>query len=294
MNTAPLGRHYEVNGRRLLLDRQGTGTPSVVFLPGAGLVGLDFWNLQQRVARRTTSVVYDRGGTGWSEAGEWPRTATAVADELAELLDVAAVPGPYVLVGHSLGGAYARRFAQRHGARVAGLVLVETLHEDWDDVMPEPLRLAGQPPAEESMPEFSAELVERFRGIFTASYADWPQRLRNILVERRLDPALLLRGLQENRTGASIVEELRTGGPVPDVPVVVLTALGTDPGQALFLSEEELAAMNEAKLKLYAGVAAAHGGEHRVLDTGGHSSVHTDRPDDVAGAIDAVLDQLQV
>lgn len=291
----PIGRHYRVDGRQLMLDREGDGTPSVVFLPGSGLTGLNFWNLHRRIARHATSVLYDRGGTGWSEAANWPRTATQVVDELAALLGTAEIPAPYVLVGHSLGGAYARRFAQRHPHLVAGLVLLEPLHEDWDRIMPEPLRLSAQPPASESMPEFTGELVEHFHGIFTQAYAEWPDELRELVITRHLDPELLLRGLEENRTGLAITEELRAGGPVPAVPLVVVTALGIDNGQALFLSDEELATMNESKLRLNGEIAASvPGGKHQVLDSGGHSSLHTDRPDDIMQAIHDVLSAVRV
>ena len=53
-----------------------------------------------------------------------PRSATEVADELRELLRVAGVPAPYLLVGHSLGGLYARRFTQRFPDEVAALLLL--------------------------------------------------------------------------------------------------------------------------------------------------------------------------
>jgi hypothetical protein len=42
--------------------------------------------IRDQVSQLTTSVLYDRGGTGWSDALELPRTATAVTDELRELL----------------------------------------------------------------------------------------------------------------------------------------------------------------------------------------------------------------
>nr|BFD80606.1 hypothetical protein StreXyl84_00070 [Streptomyces sp. Xyl84] len=109
----PLGHLYEVGGRRLMLHRTGTGGPAVVFLPGAGQVGLDYLNIHDRAAELTTSVIYDRAGTGWSQGAQLPRTAAEVTDELRDLLRAAGVPAPYLLVGHSLGGAYARHFAQR-------------------------------------------------------------------------------------------------------------------------------------------------------------------------------------
>ena len=67
-----------------------------------------------------------------------PRTAGRIADELHQLLEIAAVPGPYVLVGHSYGGLVMRVFAARHAAAVAGLVLIEpAIPEEWVTPSPE-------------------------------------------------------------------------------------------------------------------------------------------------------------
>jgi len=129
--TPPIGRLYDVNGRHLLLHRSGTGAPSAVFVPGAGLIGLDYLKIHDQVSQLTTSVLYDRGGTGWSDALELPRTASAVTDELRQLLRAAAVPTPYLLVGHSLGGIYVRRYAQRFPSEVAALLLLDPAHEDY-------------------------------------------------------------------------------------------------------------------------------------------------------------------
>src|SRR5580692_7240056 len=112
------GRRYKIAGRRLLLHRSGEGGPAVVFLPGAGLIGLDFMNIHHEVSRFTTSVIYDRAGTGGSEDIALPRKAADVAAELHDLLAAAGVAPPYVLVGHSLGGAYIRRYAQLYPGEV--------------------------------------------------------------------------------------------------------------------------------------------------------------------------------
>jgi pimeloyl-ACP methyl ester carboxylesterase len=102
----PLGRFYDVAGRRVLLHRSGSGAPTVVFLAGGGGVGLDYWNVQVKAAELTTSVVYDRTGTGWSDRVAVPLSSAEVTDELRELLRAAGTPAPYVLVGHSLGGLF--------------------------------------------------------------------------------------------------------------------------------------------------------------------------------------------
>lgn len=85
-NTPPLGKLYDVNGRSLMLHRSGDGDPAVVFLCGSGMVGLDYLNVHEEISRSTTSVIYDRGGTGLSDDVALPRSAVEVADELRNLL----------------------------------------------------------------------------------------------------------------------------------------------------------------------------------------------------------------
>lgn len=58
-----------------------------------------------------------------------PRTAQSVVSDLHTLLHVADVPGPYVLVGHSLGGLFVRLYASTYPDEVAGMVLVDALSE---------------------------------------------------------------------------------------------------------------------------------------------------------------------
>lgn len=70
---------------RLLLHRSGNGSPAVVFLPGGGAVGLDYLNVQERAAWLTTSVIYDRAGTRWSDRMELPRNSAELPDELIRL-----------------------------------------------------------------------------------------------------------------------------------------------------------------------------------------------------------------
>ena len=71
-----------------------------------------------------------------------PTTVGAGAADLEALLKAANVPGPYVIVGHSMGGAIARIFVANHGDQVAGLVLEDAFAGDLADGMTDGLRAA--------------------------------------------------------------------------------------------------------------------------------------------------------
>ena len=93
-------------------------------------VGYRWMPIQREVATFTRTCWYDRAGYGWSDPGPSPRTGGAVASDLHALLKAAAVPPPYVLVGASGAGFPVRVFAGSHLNDVAGVVLVDAVHED--------------------------------------------------------------------------------------------------------------------------------------------------------------------
>jgi pimeloyl-ACP methyl ester carboxylesterase len=128
----PPGRLVDVGGFRLHINCAGTGSPSVVLESGIGASSLSWGLVQPEVAKFTRVCSYDRAGLGWSDPAPPPRTCSRISDELDRLLLNAGIPGPYVLVGHSFGGYVVRHFATRYPDKVAGMVLVDTIHpSEW-------------------------------------------------------------------------------------------------------------------------------------------------------------------
>ena len=133
----PIGRMIDIGGYRLHMQVEGDGSPTVVLDSGAGGIGLGWELVRPAIARVTRVVAYDRAGLGWSEPGPQPRTASRMAEELHALLQNGNIPGPYILVGHSLGGSVDRQFAARYPTEVAGLVMVDSAHEQQMKHFPE-------------------------------------------------------------------------------------------------------------------------------------------------------------
>ena len=125
----PAGRLVDIGGYKLHLDCRGEGSPTVVMDAGLGGSSLDWALVQPELARATQVCTYDRAGMGWSDPGPQPRSPAHLAQELHALLQNGGVPGPYVLVGHSLAGKNIRMFAAAHPHDVAGMVLVDARSE---------------------------------------------------------------------------------------------------------------------------------------------------------------------
>jgi pimeloyl-ACP methyl ester carboxylesterase len=129
-----LGRGWliDIGGRHLYLACQGTGTPVVVFVAGLGDRGETAWQMASgELAWSTRACVYDRAGPGRSNPSPTPAGYQAAVDDLHQLLRRGHIPGPYLLVGHSLGGLLARLYAHQHPADVAAVVLVDATPVDW-------------------------------------------------------------------------------------------------------------------------------------------------------------------
>lgn len=121
----PPGRMVSIGSHRLHVLSAGTGVPTVVFEAALGASSISWALVQPEIAELTGTCAYDRAGMGFSELGPEPRTAQRIVDEMHALLEAAAVPKPYLLVGHSYGGMTCQLFAAQYPSEVAGLLLLD-------------------------------------------------------------------------------------------------------------------------------------------------------------------------
>jgi pimeloyl-ACP methyl ester carboxylesterase len=125
----PPGKLYDVGDYQLHLYCTGEGSPTVILEAGAGNPGFGWSVVQSEVEGFARVCSYDRPGFGWSDSPANPLTREQVVSLLHELLKVANVPGPYILVGHSAGGEYIRAYTRQYPSEVLGMVLVDSSHE---------------------------------------------------------------------------------------------------------------------------------------------------------------------
>lgn len=107
------------------IENQKEGQPVIVFESGHG-TAMGHWDrILDGVSAIAPLITYDRPGIGESEPDNEMPTIKNVSDKLIKILEYLEIKPPYVLVGHSLGGAYVRGFAVYYPELLAGLVIID-------------------------------------------------------------------------------------------------------------------------------------------------------------------------
>jgi pimeloyl-ACP methyl ester carboxylesterase len=219
----------EFPGVSLNLNCTGTGSPTVILDSGLGVPAAGWDLVQPEIAKFARVCSYDRAGYGWSTAGPMPRTTEEIVRELHALLSISGEKGPYVMVAHSFGGYNVRVYTKEYPAEVAGLVLVDTSHEDQENLMPPSMRKA--------MAEMTAQLEQQNKiasilitfGIARLTARDDPQsklskdfldKIKYLQLQRKFIDATTSEILSFSKSA----EEVRGAGNLGDRPLVVLTA----------------------------------------------------------------------
>lgn len=243
----------DVGGYRVFTSQAGSGELVVVFEAGLG-EDTSTWNkVLPKVAEFSHTLAYDRAGLGESDPSPNPKSVEQMVKEMHSVLNAAHVSPPYVLVGHSLGGAVVELFAHVYPGEVAGLVLVD----------PEDGRLLDRLKARLSKEEWEARekmLAQMMAGATPAQKAE---------VEG------------SKSSGRALAAAL----PISDVPVVLLTGTLKDPSFPGNPMEQDL------KLELQEEfLKAVKHGDHVLVPNSRHY-IQEDSPQLVIDAIQKVVNE---
>jgi len=131
--TPSLKGKVSVGDHQLYFRCSGAGSPTVVVEEGYAMAGASTraWDAVLAGVEPVTRIcLYDRAPLGLSKADIPVRTCDEVVEDLHKLLQNAHIGGPYVLVGHSLGGFYVRYYATKYADELVGTVLVDAKPPD--------------------------------------------------------------------------------------------------------------------------------------------------------------------
>ncbi len=220
----PPGTLVDVGGYALHLNASGAGGPTVVLESGMGHTSLAWCRVREEIAGFTRVCTYDRAGLGWSERGDQPRDSRHIAQELHTLLERAAIPGPYILVGHSSGGLHVRVFADRYPELVAGMVLVDPSHEEQNSRFP--AEYMAQMDRLRFMVNIQELLVRlgifRLAGLYKAE--NLPDEHRAVAIAHTNQLAQVKTAIAELDAFDLSIPQAAATGDLGDKPLVVLTA----------------------------------------------------------------------
>ena len=293
------GQLVDIGGRRINLHCTGAGSPTVILMAGSASWSPIWYKVQPVIAEKTRVCAFDRAGYGFSDPAPRFQILSDVVDDLHAALEAGAIPRPYVLVGHSLGGIEVRVYAQRWPNEVVGMVLDDTspageglIDEEqpgFDEVFGQEsyaadmlhcVFLAAKGPLDPSrpdncIPELPSDTPAAFRKIF-------PQFFTAYYLADRIS---LMSSVYTHRYDS--VDHRRLGA----MPLVVLSPETTwntsTPAEARVSQSYEKVwiAMHEALAHL------SSRGVHRIIKGSGHE-IQLDKPQAVIDAVDEVLRQL--
>jgi len=263
-NPNPLDEKVDIGGYALRILCTGQGTPTVIIEAGFGEPAVEketsSWTTVINGIEETTRIcVYDRAGLGSSDVAPGKnRTSKDIVRDLHTLLVNAHVPGPYILVGHSLGGYHILLFANKYPKDVVGMVLVDSSHPDqWSEVS------AVLPPESPNEPDSLKRL-------------------------RRIPPA----SLPEKLDIPASARQVRAVKSLGDLPLVVLTH---NPVGNVFpdLSQEVAEKIEQVWQKLQNELASLSSNSSHIISAKSGHYIQVDEPQLVIDAILKVIAEVK-
>jgi len=235
-----------VGGRKLHCFVYGSGSPAVILISAFETPQKNWNPVIPDLAAKATVLTYDRAGVGKSELGDLPAHGEQAARDLHALLEQLALPKPYILVGHSLGGFVARLFASMYPDEMGGLILEENQHED---------NLA------EMRKLLDGQDLETFDQVLLPGFAA-PEHPRTEGDYRQVTR-----------------EQVKKSKPLPRVPFVILTVRGRAAAMRGMFSDKAIEAMTKLDEDLMGRLSASVPGGRQVMIEGTGHYVHVDKPE---------------
>jgi pimeloyl-ACP methyl ester carboxylesterase len=238
------------------------GQPTVILEALSGGWWIHWGWVQAELAQNARVCSYDRAGFGWSDPPPHFETLAQNAAALRTLLERGGEQRPYVLVGHSKGGLFARQYAASYPDEVAGLVLLDSSHPEQFERHPA-MQAETDAFLRQSRPFPLLARLGLFRLAtalgFHFDFGGMPPRERAQMVAAFASPEYWATSRADMAASPALFGEAQALPPLGDLPLVVISA-GTGTADGWAALQEELATLSTA-------------GTHVTLDEATHVSL---------------------
>jgi len=290
----PPGQFYVVDGYKMHLYCQGSGSPAVVMEGGIGANWLTWQKVQPPLAKVTRVCSYDRAGLGWSDPRPDEHDAVATASHLHQLLQQAGINGPLVLMGQSAGGLYVREYAAKYPQSVAGLILVDaTPPESFERIPGTRTSAAERRKLERETFWQHLETVAGFSRILGDCRGNAPQGLSEYagwFKAQACKPSFSAGSLPEFEDFEESGEEVAQAGPFGNLPILIISQDPARPKPGW--SAQDIAA-NPIWNSLQESLKGLSTRSCRIIaKTSGHQ-IQLERPDVIVTAVEKMILELR-
>ena len=296
----PPGQLINIGERHIHLDCRGNGHPTVVFESGLDVNGSLSWSrVHDTIAASTRACAYSRAGIMWSEPHDISPTGKTIANDLNAALKNAGEPGPFVLVGHSLGGPYIMTYTKYFRDDVAGLVFVDSSHpEQIQRIAALNLPEAGMHESTKTLYKLGAAL--NWTGlvrIVASFYSKHPKQPENDdLAIKAYTSTSLEAMLKEQEAIPQTLEEANTFRELGNRPLFVLSAMKPLTKETLThlkWTDEQAKQVRNTWQQMHSEQATwSSNSQHQLIYDANHY-IQLDRPDIVSEATLWVINQVR-
>jgi pimeloyl-ACP methyl ester carboxylesterase len=215
----PQGTTYKIGDYSSHLVCTGVGSPTLVLEAGLGDDFLSWRRVQPALSGITRVCSYDRAGYGWSSSRPGPRDTDHVAEELHALVAKAHIEGPIILMGHSAGGLFIRKYASLYPQGIVGMVFVDASTPTQVERLPAEFGIIEDFTWDKLFLPFGITRLRGHCGVTDPStpaleqQLEWHDCTRNEFATSE----------QEERDFSQSCIEARDTGPFGDIPILILS-----------------------------------------------------------------------
>jgi len=298
------GLYVGAGDKNLYVKMSGLGDPPVVIETALGSISAEWWQIIEKLSEKTTVITYDRAGYAESPKGKNDRNTKEISMELFNMLKNSGVPGPYIIVGHSIGGLIAQHFTKMFPNQVAGLVLVDSLtvnEPEFDEldvpIYQQNLSVKARLENIKKLLELEKEEFDEYVSPMLQNlYVNFPDDVATQILAYQTDKQLYETIIKEYENLKDSISMINNVKGFPNVPIKVLCRdfeMMIRISKEIGLPDEEAKAVEELWLAHSKKLLDLSNNSEFVLVKNSNHSMHLSRPDAIIEQVIKMINDMK-